>query len=71
MHTIIRYSSTLLTKYVCYQLCQLYCTTRTYCDFVVWLREDFLIERIYLDEDFMTGCTAKSEHFLRLQSCPN
>lgn len=45
--------------------CQLYCTKRMYCDFIVWLSEDLHIERIYPDENFMTSCIEKAAYFFR------
>ena len=33
-------------------MCQLYCTKKSYCDFVVWTEHDIHIERIYADEEF-------------------
>lgn len=45
--------------------CQLYCTKRMYCDFIVWLSEDIHIERIYPDEEFMASCIEKAQYFFQ------
>ena len=50
--------------------CQLYCTRRSYCDFVVWLKEDFHEERIYLNEEFMASCIEKARHFFQVAVLP-
>ncbi len=30
--------------------CQLFCTWKRYCDFIVWMENDMNVERIYPDE---------------------
>ena len=40
--------------------CQLFCTGRTYCDFVVWTENDIIIERLYPDMDFWIENVEKS-----------
>ncbi len=50
--------------------CQLYCTARAYCDFIVWLKEDFHIERIFPDENFMISCITKADHFFKVAILP-
>ena len=43
--------------------CQLYCTRRTWCDFVVRTRKDLYIERIYHDEQWWRTQLPKLETF--------
>lgn len=50
--------------------CQLFCTKRTFCDFIVWQYEDMHVERIYPDDVFMTECIKKAEHFFRVAILP-
>ena len=41
--------------------CQLFCTGRNYCDFVVWTDKDTHIQRIYPDEKFWAGNVIKAK----------
>ena len=43
--------------------CQLLCTKKNYCDFIVWTTTDIHIERIHQDSDFIATCVAKSKSF--------
>ena len=43
--------------------CQLFCTQRSYCDFVVWTEKDVHIERIYPDESFWLESVSRVRHF--------
>ena len=43
--------------------CQLFCTQRSYCDFVVWTEKDVHIERIYPDESFWLENVSRVKHF--------
>lgn len=43
--------------------CQLLCTKRTYCDFVVWTTKDIHVERLYPDEKFISTCVEKAKAF--------
>ena len=43
--------------------CQLFCTQRSYCDFVVWTEKDVHIERIYPDERFWLESVSRVRHF--------
>lgn len=43
--------------------CQLFCTSRAYCDFIVWTCKDVHIERIYPDEQFWLECVEKAQLF--------
>ena len=45
--------------------CQLYCTGATYCDFIVWLKEDIHIERIYPETEFMSTCVDQASRFFK------
>lgn len=45
--------------------CQLFCTRRTYCDFVVWTNEDIHIKRIYPNEELWLSCVEKAHLFFR------
>lgn len=45
--------------------CQLFCTRRMYCDFVVWTTEDIHIERVYPDEQFWLSSIQKAQVFFR------
>lgn len=42
--------------------CQFFCTKRSYCDFVVWTKEEMYVERIYPDEDFWLDNVARCKH---------
>lgn len=41
--------------------CQLFCSLRTYCDFIVWTSEDLEYERIFPDEEFWLDCVSRVE----------
>ena len=41
--------------------CQLFCTDRSYCDFVVWTKKDIHVERVYPDEEFWAANVIKAE----------
>ena len=43
--------------------CQLFCTQRSYCDFVLWTEKDVHIERIYPDETFWLETVSRVKHF--------
>ena len=43
--------------------CQLFCTQRNYCDFVVWMKKDVHIEHIYPDESFWLENVYRVKHF--------
>ena len=43
--------------------CQLFCTKRSYCDFVVWTEKEVHIERIHPDESFWLENVSKVKHF--------
>lgn len=43
--------------------CQLFCTNRTYCDFVLWSSKDIHVERIYPDENIWHDSVEKAQHF--------
>ena len=43
--------------------CQLFCTQRSYCDFVVWTEKDVHIKRIYPDETFWLETVCRVKHF--------
>ena len=43
--------------------CQLFCTGRAYCDFILWTCSDIHIERIYPDEAFWSQCVSKANIF--------
>ena len=43
--------------------CQLFCTQRSYCDFVVWTEKGVYIERIYPDETFCLETVSRVKHF--------
>jgi len=54
-----------------YQIqCQLFCTGRTYCDFVVWTKKDTSIERIYPDNDFWQSNLAVAKEFFQKAVLP-
>ena len=42
--------------------CQIFCTKRSYCDFVVWTKEEIYIERIYPIENFWLDKVARCKH---------
>ena len=43
--------------------CQLFCTKRSYCDFVVWTEKEVHIERIYPDERLWLENVSRVKHF--------
>jgi len=43
--------------------CQLFCTQRSYCDFVVYTEKDVHIQRIYPDESFWQENVSRVKHF--------
>ncbi len=50
--------------------CQLFCTQRTYCDFVVWTKKDVHIERIYPDNVFWLNHIQQVDHFFQVGILP-
>ena len=40
-----------------------FCAQRSYCDFVVWTKEDIHVERIYPNESFWVENVSKVKHF--------
>ncbi len=50
--------------------CQLFCTQRSYCDFVVWTNEDMHIERIYTDSSFWSSKIVQVQQFFMLGILP-
>ncbi len=55
---------------VLYVQCQLFCTQRTYCDFVVWTKKDVHIERIYPDNVFWLNHIQQVDHFFQVGILP-
>lgn len=56
---------------LCIQVqCQLFCTNRAYCDFVLWTNEDIHIERIYPDEEFWLSCIQKAQVIFKTAILP-
>ena len=43
--------------------CQLFCSKKIYCDFIVWTEKDVHIERIYPNEEFWLRNVEKVKHF--------
>jgi hypothetical protein len=41
--------------------CQLFCTGKEYCDFIVWTKNDIFVERIHTDTAFWTTNIPKAE----------
>ena len=50
--------------------CQLFCTQRNYCDFVVWTEEDIHFECIYPDESFWIENVTRVKQFFNAASLP-
>ena len=50
--------------------CQLFCTQRDYCDFVVWTEEDIHYERIYPDESFWMENVSRIKQFFNTAILP-
>lgn len=50
--------------------CQLFCTKRSYCDFIVWLKDSISIERIYPDDEFIHSCIEKAASFFQVAILP-
>ncbi len=50
--------------------CQLFCTSKTYCDFVLWTSEDVHIERIYPDEELWLAGVEKAQMFFQTAVLP-
>ena len=50
--------------------CQLFCTQRTYCDFVVWTKKEVHIERIYPDDTFWLEHIQRVKHFFAVGILP-
>lgn len=51
-----------LRNYFIQVQCQLFCSNKTYCDFVVWTEKDIHIERIYPNEEFWLINVEKVKH---------
>lgn len=49
---------------------QLYCTNRSYCDFVVWKEDQLLIQRVPKDESFLARELLKVDQFFSLCVMP-
>ena len=55
-----------LTQFVFFQVqCQLFCTGREYCDFIVWTKNDIFVERIHPDAAFWRTNIPRAETFFR------
>ena len=50
--------------------CQLFCTGRRYCDFVVWTESDIHIERLYPDKEFWMNNVEKMRLFFERAILP-
>ena len=50
--------------------CQIFCTKSSYCDFVLWTKEEVHMERIYPDEQFWLENLALVEHFFTTAILP-
>ena len=50
--------------------CQLFCTQRSYCDFVVWTEKEVRIERIYPDNAFWLEHVQRVKHFFTVGILP-
>ena len=50
--------------------CQLFCTQRNYCDFVLWTEEDVHFERIYPDESFWMENISRVKQFFNAAILP-
>ena len=50
--------------------CQLFCTKRTYCDFVVWTETDIHIERIYPNQSFWLENVSRVQQFFMTSILP-
>ena len=50
--------------------CQLFCSGKKYCDFIVWTKEDIFVERIHKDDAFWTMNIPRAENFFRTAIMP-
>ena len=51
--------------------CQLFCTQRNYCDFVVWTKKDVNVERIYPNESLWLENVSRVKNYLSHQYFQN
>ncbi len=49
---------------------QMFCSRRSYCDFVVWTEDDLYVERIYPNENFWLINTSKAKDFFKCSILP-
>ncbi len=50
--------------------CQMFCSRRSYCDFVVWTEDDLYVEQIYPNENFWLISTSKAKDFFKCSILP-
>ena len=50
--------------------CQLFCSGKKYCDFIVWTKEDIFVERIHKDDTFWIMNIPRAENFCRTAIMP-
>ena len=50
--------------------CQLFCTGRSHCDFILWTTNDIYVERVYPDESFWKSNIEKVKHFFEAAVMP-